>query len=970
MDRIANAPGIVVVEDDGEDPGPLGDDVADDDLDEVDGPDRAGSGEVGVVDELDDAAGAAQMVEVDESAFAPIPQDRLGPVGTWAVPVGEGRWTYADEVECDGDGLTTSERDPKKLWKVDRAIARFYPGASLERVSAHRLRSASDFHAFWQSRPSEADALLASQLSRLSWRIEQSRFDGDFGSFPAAWEEPGFELDPDTALTVDRRWRDPQNWAKGTVEPAEVLAKQRQAVAARRGVAVAQAAAARREERMLRDALDGSLMDGSKSYDPEGWPDEFDVYRASLPPGGEGERERAQGDFMPRGVATTSLAREGALDRAAGGHPPDPAVISALLARAEREARLSEAEVVFLDWLASQDDPIGLLSACHYRGERPWHDVLVEAGYGDCLPEGRRPGGAPPVARGDERFVEDVVARLLAPDGGALINRFESAADAFAALAASQPRQDPDVVEGRSTPIVLSGDEEGRGWVEPADARRALSACVPAFGSASHPDFRIPGGTLVVAVPGEPAYLVGDGWACGWDGRLWDGGDDPIPRHLPFVQSGRGPRVVYYRGKRWIRDTDVHRDESAGERLWRLKRLQELRMEALASGLSFGGEDLERAFAPGSHPLDRGLFHGLEVRVDRLWLSAWPHATRILPAGAMYGAGDAAVWRPNPMALIDERRSVWNPGPSRSRAAAMAHAASLRLRHAVGAWSRSSQNRAMQERRFLSHVLRFADFMTNAALCGAVGNPVDVMDEVGSSLRFEREFDMIGFGSDELEPGSMAAVDAEELMASIREAAAEVREMAAADPAIAAHVSAVERACAEWRAAVSEPVGEAVASALGCDPSDSLLEARMSVEREMEAVRTAHARTMAEAGARLVHFPDPRLEGAGAPVVSVPWSGTFRPLAGRGGAMLRAEVAAVAGAWSRRRFDASLVGHEEDPSKAEHVVASEIRAALSGYDVAAANDSIALHKRVRDADHVRLLEHERRHAELHDRAVR
>lgn len=968
LEGIANARGIVVAE-------PVDDDPVDVDRDDVDGgtasPDVAevyeappGTGSVAEAE----ASAEGYSLEVDPLAYGELPHDAYGRVGSWAIPPGDGAWSFDDEVVAEGDGLTTSERDPAKLWRVKDAVRRFFPGASLESVSRHRLASAADFQSYWLTGPSDADALLASQINRIWWRIEQSRHDGDFGSFPAAWEDPGYELDPETVLSERREWRDPQDWVREPAPMDVVLQKQRAAVLARKAAAEAEAAAAAREVGMLSAALDGTFLNGSASFGPG--VGEFDHYVSSLGRPWVGG-DRGENEFAPAGDATTSLAREALVERVSGTFPPDRGVLSALLDAATREMRLSQAEVVFLAWLSESEDPIGLLSACHYDGSRPWHAVLSAAGFADCLPKGRRGGAALPVEKAQEKYVEDVVARLLAPDGGALINRLEGAMERFDALRSQPLRVNPEASESRDAPIRVEVASRAPAVVPRAEVAGALSDCAPAFGSASHPDFQVPVGSCVVAIPGEPAYLLGEGWACGPDGRLWTGSDPGVgaERHLPIVSNGRGARVAYHRGKRWIRDVDVHRDESAGERLWRMIRLQEVRMDALNSGLAFGDEAFEAAFAAGSHPLDRGMAHGSLLRVDRLWLSAWPFATRMLPVGAMYGLGDAAIWRPNAMALLDERRSVWNPGASMGRRAQVAVRAAARLAHGVGAWSRSAQNRGMQERRFLAHVLDFADFMGNAALCAATGTPREVFNDLGSEWQLERDFASAGFGGDALAPGSAAEADSQVLLEEIRAAADAVRGLAAeGDGELASHVAAVDAAYRKWLESVSEPVGPRKAAVLGCDPSDSVLDARMAVEREMSAERLAHAKAMGEAGARLVHFPDPSLEGA-APILSVPWSGTFRPLAGRGEACLRAEVTAASGPWSSRAFSPSQIGFD-DPANHRPAFAQDIRASLKGFVREKADFAFKLHKDVMNVDFDLLHAHEKSHVALHDQAIR
>ena len=126
---------------------------------------------------------------------------------------------------------------------------------------------------------------------------------------------------------------------------------------------------------------------------------------------------------------------------------------------------------------------------------------------------------------------------------------------------------------------------------------------------------------------------------------------------MPFIERTRGTRITYYRGKRWMWDVDVPRDECLGERYWRAERLQVLQLDALQSDVKFGSEEFQAAFERGKHPLDRGMTLDSPY-VYSLWLDAWPWKNRMPPPSVMWGATELATSRPNPMAFFEEQAGI------------------------------------------------------------------------------------------------------------------------------------------------------------------------------------------------------------------------------------------------------------------------------------------------------------------------
>lgn len=428
-----------------------------------------------------------------------------------------------DERTCGGDNLTTSERDSDRLWTIQGVLDQWFEGATLEAMGGKGIESAAGQSAYLLSDATESEKLLASQLGRLIWRFDASRYDGDFGDCAAAWEYPALEMDADTVMDEVPVWRNPEAWQPQPIPHADVLENQRKAVTKNLDLV-------RREIKLTEEWLEflaagaGTVSPlaverGWKAYSAAGGP----VLPASM--GGGIQRER----FGTRDASTAKDSREGILLMA--GLPAGDPGIEVIAAQARDILRFKKAEEVFLVWLSGFEGPMAHLSDCNFRRLRPWRALIEEAGYGDMLP-GRRiksdPALACPVS---EAHLEDLVARLLAPDGGALINRFETAVywldGAKARFDEIRRRvaagEDVDAFRPPPAPSVHTAIRRA-GQPAPSTVRASeiaeLRDCVPALGSASHPEFEIPLGSVVIGVPGEPAYLRGDGWCVSPKGNL------------------------------------------------------------------------------------------------------------------------------------------------------------------------------------------------------------------------------------------------------------------------------------------------------------------------------------------------------------------------------------------------------------------------------------------------------------------
>lgn len=860
-----------------------------------------------------------------------------------------------------GDGLTSSQRDAFGLWTIAGSLARWYGGVSLDVLAGTRVDSAAGLSAFLETDASDHEKLLASQIGRLAWRFDASRYDGDFGDFPAAWENPALEMDASTVMDEAPVWRDPEVWQAKPIAHAEVIANHRKAVAA--SLALTRREIALAEEYLDFLAADPGTFAGSdpgrgwKAYEAAGGPDLPEFLGGKL---------AQEGFVAPADAATARRAREGMLLKA--GLPEGEAGIAVLAERARHALRFKRAEEIFLAWLLESEDPVALLSECSFRRVRPWRALIEAAGYGDVLPGRRVKADAAEAVPVSEAHLEDLVARFLAPDGGALLNRFERAAywmegakarfDEVRALIAAGG----DVSRFRPPPAPSIHTAIRRaGTVAPATVRAAevdaLRDCVPALGSASHPDFEIPLGSVIVAVPGEPAYLRGDGWCVSPRGNLWfdDHPGSDRSQWVPFIENEQGPRIAFYRGKRWICDADLHRDECVGERFWRVKRLQALQFDALRSDVKFGSPEWQAAFAPGRHPLDRGMTPD-STYVDRLWLSAWPWRNRMPPPSVMFGATDLAGWRPNPMMFFEEQAGIWNPGPSRGRRAMMDIADAMPKVYRPNDWSRVSQNRGRMIRRMAAMSLRWEDLEEFDFLCAAAGMRPQGMPE-GDDLALY--FAERGYGKRVFEEADPAHADKERFLARLGASVAQAREAARSRPEYAAWIGRLDEALAKWDAACFDPVGEDLARRLGAQPGDSRLTARALVHGEMKVERDRHAEAMRASGAMLVHVP---LDGS-API-AMPWSGEFRPL----GHDIAAEVAALEGAWTSRACSAEPI---PVPAKEpEYGGRAFFEANKIPYDSAATGFAHMLYMRVKGYDRAGLAPDQVKQLEIHDGVLR
>ena len=225
------------------------------------------------------------------------------------------------------------------------------------------------------------------------------------------------------------------------------------------------------------------------------------------------------------------------------------------------------------------------------------------------------------------RLAVDVVCRLLEPEGGYLLDRFEAASKALAGITPEGAVK--RVADGGPDDPAFRVQVIGRA-VRPMDAvlteedrKRLFARHPPVSGSASDPCFQLPVGAVIVLPDSEPAYIRGRGWSTMANGRLHainaigEKFDRVMPFHLPTPLRAAalkigptpetgfspGPRAIYYRGYRWVlrRGGGARRwDETEGQGVGRVERVTKRTYAEIENGR--GGTSAHNPFRLPGRP--------------------------------------------------------------------------------------------------------------------------------------------------------------------------------------------------------------------------------------------------------------------------------------------------------------------------------------------------------------------------------
>ena len=841
-------------------------------------------------------------------------EDGLETIGSWLVPYcptsNYSDWSLEDELidglESEGrapSGLTLSELT-NGLLTVESVVEQFYPDIDITEFAAVRLGSASAFHQYvgnlgdlddpqMCSQADRSRYLLASQITNLRKRFAASRLDSDFGDFHTIWSTPSLYV---TTIWGQEgpQWRETDDRSAKTLTNTEAAVLHRTHLKARRNHVDRLIKVTEELVINLKGAAAGKI--DFKTYDSTGnWSDAVKSDRTQIPTAAHVECRKRFAEIFRFGA-------------------DHPGKVAEAIAVFESDIPALKAEACFLDWLLTFEDPIGELARCHYEfnglAPPPWHRVLASAGFGAHLPRGR------PWTRRDitsfnesQLLVEDLAARLLCPDGESLINRLELVSKKWGDIPRNRTGnfkipQNLEFSEDRNRPIIQVGYEP-KPVVRLSIAQRKLlfesadGICPPAFGSCSHPDFEFQPGTIVILPPGEPAYILGEGWTVVPGGRLvFEHGElknsnwyppfattiHPITSRIADGYLG-GPRVAYYRGRRYVRDVDFYRDECVGERLWRIRRNELTLFDALRLGIDFeqaakgnpdlvGGradtlEGFTSAFQAGLHPFARGIDPKVALNMSDA-LVVWPWLTLQLPPAAL-SFPDRSVFRPNVMDHIQEQLSASSAGPCQREVQKFDALTSTTVEYRSNQWNRIFQSKPRVIRSDLDYALRQPNRALDMAYLkydifrSAIGALANVYDSDGAIQRRVdgRNISHLGYGHTELDPGSRAFADSQGFLEYLETSAERYREVMTA-------------AQAEQHEQYERAIG---ASFDAWDQGQSQKEGinKLDARNDLSEKRRNYAEMMAKHKVRIAYIPDPARDGAGAQIEPVNWSGTYRP---------------------------------------------------------------------------------------------